>query len=70
MTRYPIRLVRTAGPDGVEHAWQPGAAHTLCGVWITHERYAWPRKARCPQCHEKAEARLHEARDAAKGAGR
>lgn len=59
-------LIRTAGPDGVEHATVPGRMYALCGVWATEERLAWPRKVRCSQCVALAEARLHAERDAAR----
>lgn len=64
MTRE--RLLWTAGPDGVKHAIPGRASRTLCGLWATSERMDWPQVTRCPQCTAKAEARLHEQRDAAR----
>lgn len=60
------KLIRTAGPDGVEHVHLAGHPYALCGVWATMERMAWPRRTRCPQCLARAEERLHAQRDAAR----
>lgn len=58
-----MSLTWTAGPDGVKHATAARASRTLCGLWPTSLRLDWPQVVRCPQCRERAEARLHAERD-------
>lgn len=45
-------------PYGVEHAWQPGTRHTLCGEFMTGWTVFWERQfsarptTACPACIE------------------
>jgi hypothetical protein len=43
-----IRVLWTAGPDGIAHAHVGN--RTACHVSPIAERYAWPTLSRCPAC--------------------
>ena len=48
------RIRWSAGKDGRAHAHVSG--RTLCHAPAIGERYAWPERARCPDCFRAAEA--------------
>ena len=52
----PIRLLWTAGPDGVAHVRIGASLRTGCGRVPVAERSNWTHEARCVICAAAAEA--------------
>jgi hypothetical protein len=51
-----IRLLWSAGPDGIGHVRIGNSLRTGCGRVPVEERMGWPQDSRCVVCNAAAEA--------------